>query len=75
MMSGTLSPIGDRGRVEHGERNMKAGKTLSSREEKVNTKKPLLAEKAKKNMSLGGKGVPIDTPLRRVDEKLAKMTS
>ena len=35
------------------------------------TKKPILEQIAKLNMSLGGKGVQIQTPLGRVDQKIA----
>jgi DNA modification methylase/ParB-like chromosome segregation protein Spo0J len=36
------------------------------------TRKPILEEIAKRNMSLGGKGVPIQTPLGRIDQRIAE---
>ena len=42
-----------------------------SRIEIALTKKPILEQIAKLNMSLGGKGVRIQTPLGRVDQKIA----
>ena len=43
-----------------------------SRIELALTKKPLLEQIAKLNMSLGGKGVRIQTPLGRIDQKIGE---
>ena len=42
-----------------------------SRIELALTKKPILEQIAKLNMSLGGKGVRIQTPLGRINQKIA----